>query len=451
MAGIGFDLRRLCLEEQGVFGRFRAYATAGLLAAGPWLVTMASLWLVRIVGAHFAFADIDRFLSLASMVFAASLVTTGGLQMAATRWLADTLYEGNYGALVPAFAKLFVWVAALQAVSACAVCLASGLEPRLVTPVVLLYVAVSLSWLAFVWLSLIRQHDKILLTFVLGGLVFLGALLLLGSATSLHALLWTYALANCLVVAVLGVLVLRGTEAADEERSVELRALFRQRTLWWVGTCYALSLWADKFVFWWMDGVDVAGVPSHPLYDTCFYIAYATVVPAMAVNLIHVETDFYEHYRGFYGAVEGHATLTDIRQRGQRMRQSLERAAVMLLRVQGAVTFVCFWFAPELARFAGLPEFAAHTLRLALIGAFCHVLLLLTVLILLYFDRRRAALRTTLLFLVTNVVFAFTSIAVGPDTYGLGYAFAALMALVWGVFELRSTLARIDYVTFAQS
>lgn len=451
MAGIGFDLRRLCTEEQGFFGRIRAYATAGVIACGPWLVTMASLWLVKLLGTHMPKDDLERFLSIASMVFAASLVTMGGLQMAATRWLADTLFGGRYGALVPAFAHLFVWVAAVQAVTGALACGFGGLDVTLVLPVTLLYVAVSLSWLAFVWLSLIRQHDRILATFAFGGVLFAGALLLLGHHTDLRTLLWLYALVNCLVVAIMAVLIVRGTEAAEEGTTVQMRGLLRQRTLWLVGTFYALSLWADKFVFWWGDGVSGVGVvPHHPLYDACFYLAYATVVPALAVNLIHLETEFYEHYRGYYGAVEQHATLAEIRLRGTAMRQSLERAAISLLRIQGAVTFTCCWFAPELARMAGLPPFAGHTLRFACIGAFCHVLLLLTILVLLYFDRRRAALRTSLAFLLANTLLAMWSVAVGPYSYGLGYAVAGLGALVWAVLELRHTLNNLEYLTFAQ-
>ncbi|MCA8977744.1 MAG: histidine kinase, partial [Planctomycetes bacterium] len=99
MAGIGFDLRRLCVEDGGLLGRIRAYATAGVVAAGPWLVTMASLWLVRLLGSRMPAAEVDRFLALTTTVFAASLITMGGLQMAATRWLADTLFRRSYGAL----------------------------------------------------------------------------------------------------------------------------------------------------------------------------------------------------------------------------------------------------------------------------------------------------------------------------------------------------------------
>ncbi|MCR9248693.1 MAG: exopolysaccharide Pel transporter PelG [bacterium] len=450
MAGIGFELRRVCLEEAGTYARVRAYATAGLVAAGPWLVTLASLWFVRLMAGQLGFADVDRFFALVSVVFAASLVTTGGLQMAGTRWLADQLYVGEHGVLVPAFSRLFGVVAAVQAVTAAGLGAWCGVEFAVLAPLVVLYVAVSLAWLAFVWLSLVRQHDRILWTFLGGGAVFAGTLLLVGPGADLVRLLWIYALSNALVVAAMVVLIVRGTEAATAEHEPRLRGLLQRPSLWWIGTGYALSLWIDKVVFWFGDGVRHGGVPSHPLYDTCFYLAYLTVVPAMAVNLVHLETGFYERYRGFYAAIEQRATLADIRERAAGLRASLERSAGALLRVQGAFTFFAFWFAPELAAAFGLPEFAGHTLRLAVIGAFCHVLLLLTVLVLLYFDRRLAASRTVGVFLVLNALLACASLYAGPSTYGLGYGLAALAALMWGVLELRTTLARLDYVTFVR-
>ncbi|MEO6596450.1 MAG: exopolysaccharide Pel transporter PelG, partial [Planctomycetota bacterium] len=90
---------------------------------------------------------VERFLSLVGIVFATSFVTIGGLQMAATRWLADALYDGRYGALVPAFAKLFACVASVQAVTGLLGGFVLGLDASLLLPVTLLYVAVSLSWL----------------------------------------------------------------------------------------------------------------------------------------------------------------------------------------------------------------------------------------------------------------------------------------------------------------
>ncbi len=452
MAGIGFDLRRLCLEDQGVLGRCRAYATAGLVAAGPWLITMVSLWLVRVLGPRQTPATGDAFLALVGVVFATSLVTVGGVQMAATRWLADTLHVRRYGALVPAFARLFTWTAAVQAVSGVLGCRALGLEPALWAPVVAVYTAVSLSWLAMVWLSLVRQHGRVLFVFTAGAVGFAGTLVALGPTADLRALLWAYALTNAAMVAGMVVVVLRSTEPADATvlRAAAGPGLWRLRTLWCIGTVYALSTWIDKLVFWSLDGVRILGaIPHHPLYDSCFYLGYATVVPALAVNLVHLETAFYTEYRAFYAAVTGHAAMDEIRRRAAGLRRCLDLAAGSLLRVQGAVTFVCCWFAPEIVEWAGLSPFAARTLRFLCLGALCHVLLLIVVLVLLYFDRQRAALRTVLLYLCGNAVLAAWSVAAGPLTYGLGYAGASLCALVWALLELRFTLRRLEYLTFA--
>lgn len=449
MAGIGFDLRRLCLDDQGLFTRCRVYTTAGMVAAGPWLITMASLWLARVLGPQ-APAVADAFLAMVSLVFAASLVTVGGVQMAVTRWLADVLHVKRHGVLVPAFARLFVWTAVVQSVSCVVGCRWLGLATELLAPITVTYVAVSLSWVAMVWLSLVRQHGQILFVFTAGAVGFGAALLAFGAQADLRELLWAYALTNATMVAGMVVLILRGTEPADDAGFAGLPRLARTGTLWCVGTAYALSTWIDKVVFWWLDGVQVAGaVLHHPLYDSCFYLGYATVVPALAVNLVHLETAFYSRYRAYYAAVTGHASLAEIRRCGEAMRATLDRAAGSLLRVQGAVTALSCWFAPELVELVGLSPFAARTLRLVCIGALCHVLLLLVVLVLLYFDRQKAALRTVCLFLCGNALLACWSVAAGPMTYGLGYALAALAALVWGLFELRWTLGRLEYLTFA--
>ncbi len=54
------------------------------------------------------------------------------------------------------------------------------------------------------------------------------------------------------------------------------------------GIVYGLSLWIDKWVFWVLDGVPTVGaLRQHPLYDSCFYLGYMTVVPAMATRITH--------------------------------------------------------------------------------------------------------------------------------------------------------------------
>ena len=419
MAGIGFDLRHLVEHEGGMFSRLRAYAAAGVIAAGPWIVTMASLWLVRVTATWLSSSELESFLSIVGAVFAASLVTVSGLQMAVTRYLADALYVQRYGGLLPAFATCTALVAALQAVSGTLLCWWLDFSPAMTLATVLLYVSVSLSWLGMAWLTVIRQHDKVLLVYLVGGAVFLAMLMLIGSRLGLVDVLTMYAVSNGLIVVMMSVLIARGVEVGDVRSGGVIPAMWQHRVLLLTGTVYGLSLWIDKWLFWVLDGVPTI-----------------------------LETKFYEVYRAYYGAVTGNQPLARIRQLGQRMAASLRESAASLIRVQGGITVGCVAFAPWIIEVVGLPEYAVRVFRFACIGAFCHVLLLIAILVMLYFDRRKSALRACTVFLVTNALLAWWSVSAGPYTYGAGFAVAALAGLLVALWELRRTFSKLEYLTF---
>lgn len=451
MAGIGFDLRRLVDEDSGLLDRLRAYAGAGVITSGAWIVTMLSLWLARAAAASLGQDALDGFVAVVGAVFAASLVTVSGLQMAITRHLADALFQRGYSRLLPAFATATVLVAGAQAATGAVACWLLDFGPALSLAAVLLYVAVSIAWLAMAWLTVIRQHDKVLGVYLLGGGSFLLGLRLLGAGAGLADVVMVYAASWGLIVVLMSVAIARGVEAAERRSGDVLAGLWRHRVLWLAGTVYGLSLWVDKWLFWWLDGVDaVGGLRQHPLYDACFYLGYLTVVPAMSVNLVHLETAFYERYRAYFAAVTGNAPLARIRALGGEMAVSLRAGAGGLLRIQGAVTLACVALAGPIVRSMGLPDYAARVFRLVCIGAFCHVLLLITVLVLLYFDRCRAALRACAVFLAANALLAWASVVGGPATYGAGFALAALAGLLVALVELRGTFLRLEYLTFVR-
>ncbi|MFK7739475.1 MAG: exopolysaccharide Pel transporter PelG [Planctomycetota bacterium] len=449
MAGIGFDLRRLVSEDGSMLGRLRAYVAAGMISAGPWVVTMMTLLLVRYVAGWMPDQMVEGFLSIVGWTFAASLISVGGVQMAATRYLADALYSGDYRALLPSFATCMIVVAAIQTMTGLGLCLWLGFEPRLTLAVLLLYVAISLSWLAMAWLTVIRQHDKVLFVYLCGALVFLVLLRMTDANAQLSDLILAYAMGNLVVVALMSLMILRGVEAPGPRSGEVLRGIWRHRVLFFVGTAYGLSLWSDKWVFWLLEGLATGeGLRHHPLYDTCFYMGYLTVVPAMSINLVDFETSFYERYRAYFAAVTGNRPLREIRAHGIEMQVTLRQAGLRLLRLQGAITVLCLMLAEPLVELVGLPPFAARVFRFVCLGAFCHVLLLISMLVLLYFDRRHAALRVVFTFLLGNTLLAWWSQRVGPQTYGLGFAIAAWIALFCALIEVRATFARLEYLTF---
>jgi uncharacterized membrane protein len=214
------------------------------------------------------------------------------------------------------------------------------------------------------------------------------------------------------------------------------------------GALYNVGIWADKLVFWSHGEVVEGALRKHSLYDTSSFLAYATVVPALAVNLVRIETAFYPRYRAYYALIEQGGTLDLIRRARERMVATLRDSAVRILRVQGWVTAAAIVVAPEVLPILGVPDGAVPTFRVLCIGAYFHVLSLLTLLTLLYFDRRRDAATTALLFCVMNAVLSSISATGYPVHYGLGYAAAALGTLLFGFVRLQRVLERLEYHTF---
>ncbi|MBK8976660.1 MAG: exopolysaccharide Pel transporter PelG [Planctomycetes bacterium] len=445
MAGIGFELRRLTRRDPGLWTGLRAFAAAGMVSSGPWVLTTATMLLLGVTPA----GDDGAFRALVTAAFAWSLILVGGLQTAATRFVADQLYAHRHDRLLSGLAATVALVVPLLALTSSALCVASDLDQRTAVAEVLLTVIVGLQWTAMSWLGVVRRHDRILWAFVSGLVLSVVAQVVLGSHADTAERLLAHATGQAIALVLLVAAILGDTRASTVRSADALRALCRYPLLVATGLVYAIAIWADKIVLWSFDGVgEGVLLRNHPLYDTCAFLAYTTTLPALTANVIHLETAFYESYRAYYGALLSGRTLADIEARRGDMVTSLRHGAARLLKTQSLVTLACIVFAPRIVAGLGLPPSAVDVLRPMCVGALLHVGLLVTLLVLLYFDRRRDALLTSLLFLTANVAGAATAARVGLAAYGFGYAVAALVALVFALQRLGRALANLEYLTF---
>jgi len=92
MAGVGFQLRRLL--RRGTFGDLgMAFVYAGTLAAGPWLVTVATLVLLFVfVRPLLGLERFELFSTSVMYAFAGSLILSGPWMMLSTRYAADQMF-----------------------------------------------------------------------------------------------------------------------------------------------------------------------------------------------------------------------------------------------------------------------------------------------------------------------------------------------------------------------
>jgi uncharacterized membrane protein len=458
MAGIGFELRKMIREDGDLLTRVRGYASAGLFAAGPWLMTITTLSLVGALGPLFLRrSEYEPFRAVVTYCFAFSLITVGLVQMCFTRRIADLIYTKEFSRVLPAFGTACVWVAVFQTITAAFFSYWVELPFAIGLVGTLLYVCISLSWISLMWLSATKDHALVLRAYGVGSVISVVLMILLGfdlfgvpQLRGVVGLLLGFTIGQgvILVLAVVG--IVREFDLGGAPDPTILNSLRRYPRLALVGLFWNAAIWMDQLVFWFMDGVSVyPAINYHPMYDTCRFFSYLTVTPALALNLVLVETDFYDRYRDFYGSILRDFPLKEVQRRKQEMLRTLGDGTLRLLRVQGAVTFACLVFAGPLTRFLGLPPEAIGSFRACCLGSFFHVILLVTVLVMLYFDLRSSTVAVTFVFLAANLGLAFWDLERGPSAYGTGYAIAALLSLGTGYFLLARRSKVLEFLAFA--
>jgi uncharacterized membrane protein len=316
---------------------------------------------------------------------------------------------------------------------------------------VMLFLIVSLTWLAMVFLSAVKDYKSIVYGFAAGSLISIVGAFQLSRILAMEGYLVGYLAGQAVIFFWLLARLLREFAFAGLWNRAFLSYFHKFWDLMVIGFCFNLGIWADKFVFWFAPDsrLSVPWFRTNDLYEGPVFFSYLTIVPTLALFLIKVETVFYEHYRQYYAKVVGKQDMSGILREKGLMVLALKESLREVFVLQGSLTLLCLIFTPTLARMSNLMPLQIPLLRVALIGAFLQVLLLLNVIILFYFDLRRSVLAVTLVFLTSNTVLSLLTTRLGFQFYGYGYTYACLISLMLGFFMLDAKIKDLEYITFA--
>jgi uncharacterized membrane protein len=187
---------------------------------------------------------------------------------------------------------------------------------------------------------------------------------------------------------------------------------------------------------------------SYPNYDGAMFFVYLTIVPAMAVFIVNLETRFFETYQKFCRDIQSNAVLERIHENHQNIIETLKESARNVTILQACVAFLAVLLAPQLFQWAGISIFQVGMFRFVVLGAFCHVRLLFLTIVLSYFDLRRKMLYVNCVFLVTNATFTYISTQLGFEHYGYGYFLSCLVTLLYAYAVTSREVLRLPYLTF---
>ncbi len=450
MAGIGFRLQKI-LKDGSYMSLATAYLYGAIISTGPWLISIVSIGLLSAV-CSWILPDKDNILFRTILVYTymGTLVFTGPFYMSTTRYLADKMFSNDFSAILPTFK----YVSRLSLLATTMISgifyIVGGFSPPMFLVCIILFQSVSMTWIAMIFLSAARDYFSIIRAFAGGyalGIIlgFVGAVYY-----GLVGLLWGFA-AGLFILAVL--LYIRVYQEFPSRVKVDRGVVRYWKTLPWLTLCgfaYNASLWVDKVLYWIAEGNKAAPGPFYAPadYDTAFFWAYITIVPALTVFLIRIETSFYKNYADFLGAVTTGASFSEIESRKKAICDNLWLSISRLLKIQGGLTGILVIIAPELLKLFKMPPDMAVMLRFAFLAAFIQALFLIMTIIILYFDLRKLAGGLALLALVLNTVLSWYFAFYNSMYSGMGSLAAFLIALLIGMYYFNRHIKNLIFETF---
>ncbi len=452
MAGIGFELRKY-LDEDSFTGTLKAYGFAGLISAGPWVLSILGVMLIGIVAISQKVGgqQVEQFTTSVTWIMGTSLILSGVLQLVFTRFIADRLFEGKdhlinpnlFGALL-----LTTLVSGLIAVGVMFMWFEESLAYEIL--MVANFVTLSNIWILVIFVAGLKKFKVILYSFFFGYTTTVALSILLmpyGISGLLSGLLAGHALLFFLMLAV----IIPEYPVKDTVRMDFLQRKQIFPVLIFVGIFYNLGIWIDKLIFWTNPGTSEAVIGplrASLIYDLPIFMAYLSIIPGMAVFLLRIETDFAEAYDGFFNAVRGNASLQEIETLGNEMILAVREGIFQIIKVQGITVLILYMLGPKIVAWLGISDKFIHLYYIDLVGVAAQVLMLAVLNVLFYLDRLRDAFWLTLTLLVTNGSFTWITLELGPVYYGYGFGLSMTLTAFVGIYLLSSELESIEFRTF---
>ncbi|MGD7366096.1 exopolysaccharide Pel transporter PelG, partial [Ralstonia pseudosolanacearum] len=256
MAGIGFELRKM-LRRDSLLGLLRAYTYAGIISSGPWILSIVGILLIGILSLPFVIPGvlITQFQVSVTYLIAVSLIVTGPLQLALTRFTSDRLFEKRADLVLPNYHAVSFVITLGAAWLGSIVVLFVFPQQSAIYRVLMLagFVVMCNIWIAVIFLSGMKQYKAIVWTFLVGYTMTV-LLALLFNRLGLEGLLLGFVTGQlCLLIGTVALIYRNFTG----RRFISFE-VFNPRhaypSLMLIGLFYNLGIWLDKFMFWYAPG-----------------------------------------------------------------------------------------------------------------------------------------------------------------------------------------------------
>ena len=175
MAGIGFELRKLFMEEkEQPFGNIKALIFSAAISVGPWLITSTSLNLLILISENVKVSRVNQIIFMSSIfyTFIFSQILTSIFQYLITRFVSDCIFQKRIGKIRGTFLGSMKLISILAFFASYLFIRNGNLSVGFKVVFILLFISMCLSWITMIFVSLLKKYHFILFSFFISLFIF---------------------------------------------------------------------------------------------------------------------------------------------------------------------------------------------------------------------------------------------------------------------------------------
>lgn len=214
---------------------------------------------------------------------------------------------------------------------------------------------------------------------------------------------------------------------------------------------YNIGFWIDKYLFWYNPDTSYIIFPPlrfSPIYDFPMFIAYITLLPAIATFIFQIEAKFAMIFPRFMETIFRRKTLAEIDVVRSQLIASGRAAVFSLIKTESVVIVILFLSASFIFSVFNVIPLYLNVLFILIIAAGLNVILWGLLNILYYMTRYRHAFYVSFVFFISNLIFTLISFYAGPLYFGYGFCVSLLLSIVFALMFLNEDFNDLEYLTF---
>jgi uncharacterized membrane protein len=441
-----------------LLGPLRQFASAVVITAGPWIVSVTALAIISITMTPLmgGAAIEDLRLSVVSAFVIAPLIS-GPIGTIAARLISNSVEEraGRFVFEIFGIAALGSGGIAMAVAAITATLLSVG-PLRVVIGFVWMTVAAALLWITFAVLAALRFYRLLILSFSTGMLLSIFCTLAAARAgPNIELLLWSFTagIAFCVILAFVYVSARYWNESDSPDTALWLMVGETSRlSPLALGIVAGIgAVWTDKIVFWLGPyGMrSEAGFIHFGPYDSVMFIAHLSIIPSLAAMLLFQNGVLRASIGMFRATLTNHSTYNRVRSASLSVGRTIWGHIFGIGFMQASCSAGLILMAPIITELMDFNLAQFDLLRISIVAVFFQSLLFLSSSILIVCQRVRIFCMLQLSFLALN---AITSMimqwCVGVNSYAVFVS--SMVAAVAASLCAYRALSEYDYLIFVR-